>query len=466
MKLVQEFNIKIVIFIFILVLSMEIGILLFLLISSGNIFTNTYEQTMINSKQKVIKITQKIQFFVKSLLFKQSTDLKLICKHVSLLNGKKLYISKNVINKNSNLLVNINKTKQIIYAKTEKLNEDKDIQKYFNQSSQLFDYYYFYEKEFQNMRDNNKILNLLLSDSHPELNKISYYSFNNNEVKQNLSIKFIISILKTIYIRRYIAKRENNDYIRFLILNKEEMYIYPPEAYNGTLLYIFYNVYQTLQPQNNSNDISQQFPLHSYNYFNSQIQIKDDNYIIPYFEQILFENVYAALCMKISIIENNPNQAVICLEVNFNSLLNEINIHNLNNFDFGIIYYEFNNLIPLSYGRKDIFKDIKDVFKDTVPNRYILYNNTSTNFDLFHFLYYNLTKIAKEHPELKVNFTEIEAEYNVTKDKIVKELIEFNKTREVDKIEITFSKTICRKEFVSNKSLLVIILNVLKMILK
>ena len=65
-------------------------------------------------------------------------------------------------------------------------------------------------------------------------------------------------------------------------------------------------------------------------------------------------------------------------------------------------------------------------------------------------MYYNLTKIAKEHPELKVNFTEIEEEYKATKDEIIKGLIEYDKKREVDKIIITFTKTICRKRFVSN----------------
>jgi len=151
-----------------------------------------------------------------------------------------------------------------------------------------------------------------------------------------------------------------------------------------------------------------------------------------------------------TIMENNSNQAFICLEIDFNKFLNELNFHNPEYFDFGILYYDNKYLVPLSYCRKSIYEDIKNVFNDTVPKHFILGDNKRTNFDLFHFLYYNLTKVSKEHPELKVNFTEIEEEYNVTRDKIIKELIEYNKTREVDKIEITFTKTICRKGFVSN----------------
>jgi hypothetical protein len=232
---------------------------------------------MLNSKQKTIEITNRIQHYVKSLLYKQTTDLKLICKHASLLNGKGIYNPNNVINKNSNFINNSSKSKQIIYATIEKLNEDKDIHKYFNKSSQTFDYYSLYEEEFQNMNDNNRLLNILFSDSHPELNKISYYSLTKKEVTQNLSIKFIVSILKTIYIRRYITKRKNNDYIRFLILNKEEMYIYPPEAYNNTFLHFLYNAYHSQIPQNKSmDDLSQLFPYDSYNFFNNFIY-KDDN---------------------------------------------------------------------------------------------------------------------------------------------------------------------------------------------
>ena len=80
----------------------------------------------------------------------------------------------------------------------------------------------------------------------------------------------------------------------------------------------------------------------------------------------------------------------------------------------------------------------------------IILSMKKEKIDLFHFLYYNLTKIAKEHPELKVNFIEIEEEYKATKDAIIKGLIEYDTKREVDKIVITFTKTICRKRFVSN----------------
>ena len=50
----------------------------------------------------------------------------------------------------------------------------------------------------------------LFSDNHTELNAISYYSPSKEKSNEELSIKFMISILKTIYIRRYIAKQQNS----------------------------------------------------------------------------------------------------------------------------------------------------------------------------------------------------------------------------------------------------------------
>jgi hypothetical protein len=136
-------------------------------------------------------------------------------------------------------------------------------------------------------------------------------------------------------------------------------------------------------------DLSQLFPYDAYNFLNNFIY-KDDNYVIFLFELIFFENVFAILCMKISILEYNPNQAFICLEINFNNFLNEINFHNPDSFDFGIIYYDGFNLIPLTYGRKDIFEDIKEVFNDTVSEIYILDEKKRITFELFQYRPYSI----------------------------------------------------------------------------
>ena len=441
MKLIQEYTIKIIIQIFAFTIAMEIVIMIILLNRSGTIFLNTYNQTIARSELKSIDITKKLETYITNLLTRFSTDLKLIGKHALLFNKFKN-------SQTSTILINTEKNKEIIYAKFEELINNKIINKTFNEFNQRFDFSYFYEEEFKNIQK-NQILNSLFSDSHSELNIISYYSISNDEVSQNLAIKYLISILKTIYIRRYISKRANFDYVHFLILNKEELYIYPPDSYNNTFLYNFQTVYSPplSNCMYNSSNISQKFPLCIYDFLNNKIKSKDDNYITLIFESIFYEYIFAAMCLKIKI---SQNDAFICLESDLTKFLNTFNFKNPENLDFGVLYLLNGSLVPLSYGRKSVYKDIKDVFNDTVTRKYIINEQSFPIYYFFHFLYYNLTKVAKEHPELNVNFTEIEEEYNILHNKIMSEIEEYNKTREADKISFTFSKTICRKAFINN----------------
>ena len=447
MKLIQEYANKVIIQIFAFTIVMEILILIILLNRSGTIFLNTYNQTIAKSELKSIEITKNIQAYISNLFRRYSTDLKLIGKHALLFN--RFDNSQNTLNKGSTILNNSNKTKEIIYANFEELLNNKIINKTFNKMTGRFDYCNFYEEEFKNCKNNNIILNSLFSDSHSELNLISYYSISNKKVSQNIDIKYLISILKSIYIKRYISKRENFDYVHLLILYKEEMYIYPPDSYNNTLLYNFQNMY--LPPESNcfydSSNTSQQFPFCIYDFLNDQIKNKNDNYFSFIFESVFYEYIFAAGCLKIPF---SQNKAFICLEFDFSKFFNTFNFNYPENFDFGILYLIYDELVPLSYGRKNVYEDIKDVFNDTVTQTFIINDQSFPMYYLFHFLYYNLTKTAKEHPELNVNFTEIEEEYNSTQSKIVEEIKEFNKTRETDKIYINFTKTICRKAFITN----------------
>jgi len=443
MKLVQEFTIKIIIQIFAFILAMEILIMIILLNRSGIIFSSAYNQTIAKSEFKSIEITKKIQTYISNLLTRYSTDLKLIGKHALLFNKFKNY------HNSSNILNNSDKNKEIIFSKFEELINNMHINKTFNENNGRFDYCSFYEEEFKNLRNKDKILNALFSDSHPELNIISYYNISSDYVSKSLAIKYLISILKTIYIRRYISKRSNLDYVHFLVLNKEELYIYPPDSYNNTLLYNFQNIYRYPVSNCNYNSLNrtQQFPFCIYDYLNNLIKNKDDNYISLIFESIFYEYIFAALCLKIPIFQS---QSFLCLEIDFTKFFNTLNFNFPENFDFGLLYLLYDELVPISYGRKTVYEDIKDVFNDTVTQTFILNDQSFPRYYLFHFLYYNLTKTAKEHPELNLNYTEIEEEYNTTQSKIVSKIKEYNKTREADKIIVTFKKTICRKAFISN----------------
>ena len=452
MKLIKEYIIKIFVLIIVLTILMEVCILFLLIIRSSRIFNVTYNQTIEQSEIKTIKLTEKFKNYINNLFMKYSTDLKLICKHALLLNGKKEYISSDVINKKSKIFNNSNKLKEIIPANIEDLLTRNYMRNIYNKSSKSFIYIDKYEEKFLNIADQNIILNALFSNSS-ELNAISYYGPIRNETEQITSIKFIISILKTIYIKRYISKRNNMDYIRFIILNKDEIFIYPPDSYKNTYLYYFEKSYP--YPYSdcsyNSSDKSKQFPLCAYNMIINNSVTKEDNYVFVVYEHIYYEKAFNAVCLKIPFIKNNPNQAILCLEIEFSSLFNTFKFNKLEKFEFGTFLLEYSGIIPIIYSRKEIITDFKNTFNDTVSDKFLIDENHFPAYSFFHFLYYNITKIAKLHPELNVNFKEIEEEYNVIQNQIISEIEKYNNNNNSDEyIKFNFTKSICRKKLLAN----------------
>ena len=96
------------------------------------------------------------------------------------------------------------------------------------------------KKEFENIFDRNTILNILFNKSkHPELNSIGNYNSDSLDLseEEEKSIKNMIPIFKSLFIKRYIIKRNNSDYLRFFIFNKEKMFIYPPVPFDSTPAY-------------------------------------------------------------------------------------------------------------------------------------------------------------------------------------------------------------------------------------
>ena len=455
MKLFQEYIIKIVILIIVAVVFIESFITYLLVIRARLIYNYVYSETMEKSEEKSIEITKKIEEYTTNLLTRYMTDLKLICKHAQLLNGKKGSSDEDVIDKDSDILKN--SSKKILIATVENLLESEDVKKCYSNTSLSFDYIKCYEREFENKYSKNHILNIFFSDQHNELNSISYY---NNEKKNDLSsiseekeksIKYILSILKTIYLRRYIIKRQNMDYIRFFLLNKNEIYIYPPEAYNNTNIYFFENSYPTGKCNFSSSISFQQFPLCVYNYFTNVIVKPNITNLIIIKEKILLEKNFAALCLKIPFLRNEPDFSFICSELEFSSIFNNAEFEVPQKFVFGMFTFSDDEIVPLFYCKKDIYAKIIATFNNTNQNHKLGTIKNSQTFSMYHFLYYNLTETLKNHTELTLNFSEIDEEYKVIENKISTEIHNFerNETKK-EPIMISFSKTICQKKLLDN----------------
>ena len=456
MKLIQEYLIKICISVFLLSILMELYILFLLMNRSPKMFDKAYNETLSKTENKSIIITKKIDKYISSLLMKYSGDVKLICKHALLLNGKEQnYKPESIMEDNINIFNINNEKKSIVNSTLEEINKNDYMKDFYNETSHMYDYLNSYEKKFKDIYDNNFILTKLFSDEHKELNTISYYNMlNKNKIfskEEENNIKFLISILKTIFIRRYIVKRNNNDYIRFYLLNEDEILIYPPEAYVNTNLYNFDTNFIKSKCNYFSNNKEERFPLCLYKYIFNEILDKESNYASILTLKINYENIISSVCIKIPFIRGNPNKVILCLEINFSKIFDTANFMNPKKLEFGLFKYspEIEQIIPLIYNSKKVYNEIKNIFKDFEIEKYRIDDQKNGIFTFFHFLYYNLTQIVKNRSEIKLDYTSIEEEYNITINKIISEIKNYDKNIS-DKIIINFTKTICRKGLLIN----------------
>ena len=462
MKLIQEYIIKIVLLIIVSIVAIE-GIITYLLAKRAIIIFNaTYSETIEKSEAKSIEITKKIEEYATNLLTRYMTDLKLICKHALLLNGKSYLKEDEVIDLNTNWVFLSSLDKQIYFATLEELNKVEYLK---NMSdSEGFNYISKYEKEFEGITDKNYILNKLFSDQHKELNAIGYYNYDGNNLDslgdyEKIPIKYIISALKTVYIRRYIRKRNNIDYIRFFIIDEKNMYIYPPEAYNQTNIYFFQHSYPTANCNFSvADNETSQFPQCVYNYMNDVlINQTGGNNLIIIKEKINLQKNFAALCLKVPSRRwiSPAKYPFLCSELEFSSIFNTASFDIPLKFDFGMFTFSNEKIVPLVFGRNELYEEIINLYNDSSNTRYRIETiKNSQTFSLFHFLYYNLTKTLLNHTELTLNYEEIDAEYNEILKKIDSEIKTFINNKKnnngTDKIIFKFNKTICQKGLLVN----------------
>ena len=463
MKLIQEYIIKIVILIVVSIVAIE-GIITYLLVNRAKIiFDATYSETIEKSEAKSIEITKKIEEYATNLLTRYMTDLKLICKHSQLLSGGKTFEMDTVVDLNESLNFFQSLDKQIYFATLEELNKIDYLKKM--SDSDGFNYISKYEKEFEGITDKNYILNKLFSDNHKELNAIGYYNYDGNNldswdwdnVYERMSVKYIISALKTVFIRRYIRKRSNIDYIRFFIIDNRKMYIYPPEAYNQTNIYFFQHSYPTANCNFSVTDNETcQFPQCIYDYMN-KVLINDTNAnnLVIIKEKINLQKNFAALCLKIPLRRWQNPDAFLCSELEFSSIFNTASFDIPLKFDFGMFTFSSEKIVPLVFGRNELYDEIINLYNDSSNTRYGIETiKNSQTFSLFHFLYYNLTKTLLNHTELTLNYEEIDAEYNVILNRIDSEAKAFINNKKnnngTDRIIFKFNKTICQKGLLVN----------------
>ena len=432
MKLIKEFIFKEIILFFLALVIIEVYIAITLSKRENIIYDTTYEETVEKIQNKTIEVCQKFEEFSKNYLSKYLADLKMIILHSVLFN----------INRTDDNNLN-NENKTIYTATLEELSKIDYLKKFQKDEENV--YVKEYEKEFENTTDTNKILNRLFNN-HSELDSIGYYnpndldmkSLDENEIK---AIKNMISILKPMYIKRYLIKRNNSDYIRFFIFNKNKMFIYPPSPYNLTPAYFFHNI-------NGADCTNTSFPKCYYDY--TIKSLSGFNCLIIIREKMNLQNCYGSICLRMKYLKNQAEDSLVCVEIEFSKLFQTSFLSIIEQYDFGMFTYLNENIFPVI--------NIDDKKYDLIVKHY---NNTNNPlhqliplehcklFTFFHFFYYNLSESIEKHPELKVDWKLIDEEYQATMKNIIGEVKKLysglSQKKYKDYITVDFTKSLCQK---------------------
>ena len=454
MKLVSEIIRLPSIILVLLAIITEVSLLIFIEVNYKKGYSILFEPTKSIAINKTNITSMKFNEIISNGLYRYYGDLKLIGRHMStfILDGN--FNANETINKNSNFFKNYKNSlnKLIIYSDFKNLSEDKNLKDF---AINNFNYIEKYEKEFNETKDPNSIIESLLNnEKHPELNYISYYKYNGNiqslTEESRISANYLISILKTIFIKRYLTKREEMDYLRINLLLKEEFYTYPPNLYNNTYIYRF-PYFSKNKCDYNSNNVETQFPYCIYDYiklFDNQLISFNYPHNEPFYLQsyINFNIVIIDFCMTINFVRKpdfNDHTYLphICIEINITKLFDSADFENKSKVNLGVFAkYTFGNseLLPVFYSNKESYDLIKKTYSNGKFKQFqINLDNKSSTFSLFHFLYLDIFANESCYTEESANLDKIFEEY----EQIYLEFLNRTKdiTNDINRINYNFS---------------------------
>ena len=447
MKLINEKLAKFKFILFFIVILLEVLAFLIVIFMYRPIYIKTIEITKNHTINKTISATKIFNDILKIALYRYLCDLKLIGKHMSFLGD--VEDDTKYIKRTSQYYKNLitNEDKVIVYGTMEELKKINNLTKYYKEEENRFQYFSVYNKDYLESGKQTQVINVLKNKTiHPELNMIAYYKLNGNlaSISQNRKIasKYMISILKTNLLRRFVTKGNDIEFMHMILLIEDEIYIYPPEAFNNTELFYISNKYRFNCSVGNALN---NFPTCVYKYMN-QKNSNFTSYLPGYtrpsmFEtRINYEQVSVDFCINIPFdkafdLVNLTYNPYICLEFNFTKLFDRDIFESKEAFEFIFFFIDpnYNNdIIGLYTDKKDRYEQIKTVFNDNKfkdfninPNSQNR-NNFFYSFSLFHFLYVDIFNDSNSYSNLEISIDEIIEEYYEIKDKIVNELSSLN----------------------------------------
>ena len=423
----------------------EITCFILIYISYKPLYIKVFEQTKDIAIEKTLSITHSLNEIIKITFNRHILDLKFIGKHMS-------FLSNNNINNKSqyyNNLVN-NDDKHLFNSSLEELMNN--FSEYFDQNKSIY-----LEKYIKDYIDNDinriKILpDLMNSSLHSELNSISYYKLNGNvkfienNKEKRTAAKYLISILKTNYIKNIIVKGRNMEINHYFLLNKEEAYIYPPDIYENLEVLKIAAIVGC--PGKNVGCI--------YDKLQESVSLQPaKGYIFPIipFSNIEYENIVNIICLNVPfekklILHYSENNPFICVEINMTKAISGNLFQSKEAFHF--IYFAIYDdiIIPMISDDNEMYDEIKKFFNNSKFKDYNI-NSEFTHFQLFHFFYLDVLKETEALKQSDISLNEIFNEYKGIYSKIMENTKIFNYS-EKEYFEINIQKTTCSSDIYYN----------------
>ena len=173
--------------------------------------------------------------------------------------------------------------------------------------------------------------------------------------------------------------------MHYFLLTKDELYIYPPEAYNNSFLYIFSSLINC-----------QNFPECVYDFIinktkNNIKNVDNEDYIFPaipisYLDYQIIVNLVCLnipFTQKLNLTDFTKNP-IMCIEINTTKIFNKNFEQVKENFHFIFFTPESNNIIALYNDKTDLYEPIKKLFNNSKFGNYSL-NHKKTLFSFFSF---------------------------------------------------------------------------------
>ena len=434
---------------------LEIICFLILFFTYRPLYIQVFDQAKEASIEKTISITHTLNEILKIAFERYLLDLKLAGKHMSFL----VYNSINNKSKYYQNLIN-NEEKYIFFGETNELK--KNFSEYYDEKEKKFVYNEKYIKDYIINKSNqiNILDDLMNNEKHPELNSISFYKENGNisdienSMKKKLFLKYLISILKTNYIKRFLVRGDDFEIYHYFMLTKEELYLYPPESYENSLVSRLNRIYGC---QNNFAECVYDRISNEMKYIAETQNIEGKRFPLVPITYINFESITNILCLNIPFIDqinlydfsNNP---LLCMEINLAKIFSKHIFHFKPAFNFIFFLENENDTIPIYTDKTEIFDEIKIVFQDLKFRNFSLnskYHERFNHFDFFHFLYIDLFKDPDFLDKQQISLDDIFDEYFVIEKQILGEIDKFN-ISEDEYITLDIQKTTCKSDIYYN----------------